>query len=386
MMGGASGYDGDSTQQDLAAAIHETTNALTVILGWIERARQVCDGQPQAVTALSRAARYAHTARHAMRRAIGAELASAPAERASDLVGRITEDLAVESKRCGVSIVQQVAERSRSEWVAEPEMVWQVLTNLLLNAIAHSPKGGTVTLGLSHDHHEVVFEVSDEGPGVPDYLVAELFVGRTSLRPGGTGIGLRHAQALASSLDGELALLDSETGARFVLRCPRGDAPQSDAPQSDAPRSDAPRSDAPRSDAQVQPQAKPGSSDHLGGAQVLLLEDDAAVIELLELTLEARGAAVTTVGNAAALGEALDTGGYDVMLVDLSPLSTKGVSQAEQSGLDGVIARAKGANPDIGVVVISGSVTVQPRPDVVWVRKPFDPGELVEAIAKHRRS
>ena len=56
-MGDDGGARADQSQE-LAAAIHETTNALTVILGWIERARDACDGQPEASTALGRAARY----------------------------------------------------------------------------------------------------------------------------------------------------------------------------------------------------------------------------------------------------------------------------------------------------------------------------------------
>jgi len=110
---------------------------------------------------------------------------------------------------------------------------------------------------------------------------------------------------------------------------------------------------------------------------VLLLEDDAAVIELLRLTLQARGAEVTAVSNAPRLLEALATRGFDVLLVDLSPLD---------GALDETVAAARNANHQIDVVVISGSVTVQPRPDVLWIRKPFDPGELVDAIVRSRAS
>jgi CheY-like chemotaxis protein len=130
--------------------------------------------------------------------------------------------------------------------------------------------------------------------------------------------------------------------------------------------------------------AKANKGPSLEGARILLLEDDAAVVELLELSLGARGAQLRAVDSADALTKALAEDRYDVVLMDLSPLAPDGAPQ-EDSRLDGAIADARAANPDIDVVVISGSVTVQPRPDIIWVRKPFEPRQLVDTILRHRR-
>ncbi len=364
---------GSHIPEDLAAAVHETTNTLTVILGWIARAREASQGQAEALVALDRAARYAQTARRVMRRAIGAEVAEIQPERTGELVRRTAEDLATEAKRAGVRIETKVQPAAAEHAIPHPELVWQILTNLVLNAIAVSPSGGSIVIRVyDTSQGAVAFHVIDEGPGIPTDMRDTLFTG-VSKRKGGAGIGLRHCRGLAKQHGGELRVLDipgmkGSSGAVFELIWPIADPATLPAPPSDRP-------------------AAPSGKTGLDGARVLLLEDDAAVVELLELSLGARGAAVTTVSSAGALHREVASGRYDVMLVDLSPLSAgrphSGVS--ENAGLDRAIATARRANPEIDVVVISGSVVVQPRPDIVWVRKPFEPRELVDAIARQLR-
>ncbi len=353
----------EPSAEELAAAIHETTNALTVILGWIERARIATPGNHEAARALTRAGRYTRDARACMRRAIGAELPPMPPERAASIAERAAEDLAIEAARAEVELALEVDEHSGDPLVAHPDTAWQILTNLLLNAIAVTPSGGTVELTVMRTKHEIVFVVEDDGPGVPDELQEELFKSGVTRRAGGAGIGLRHAHQLAVDCGGRLSLrvdAGSREGARFELRWPvLGDRTTTPATEPDRPR------DGRRSD--------------LEGARVLLLEDDARVIELLELSLGARGAAVTSVRSADELTDKLDSERYDVMLVDLSPLS---IEAGEPRGLDAAVAKARDNNPGIDVVVISGSVTVRPRDDVIWLRKPFEPKELVQAILR----
>ncbi len=114
----------------------------------------------------------------------------------------------------------------------------------------------------------------------------------------------------------------------------------------------------------------------LQGSRVLLLEDDSAVIELLELTLQARGAQVSAVQTAQAFEEKLHNGNFEILLIDLSPVG---------DGLDRMLSKAHAGNPNVITVVISGSVSIPPRTDVIWVRKPFEPGELVSAIVDAQR-
>lgn len=348
------------SSQDLAAAIHETTNALTVILGWIERARIASPDNDDAQKALARAGRYTRDARAAMRRAIGAELPPRPPETATSLATRAAEDLAVEAKRARIELIVDIDDACEQLLVPQPDAAWQILTNLLLNAVAVTAPHGEVTLEVAPAAPDrLLFRVSDDGPGIAADMRAALFTAGVSRRQGGAGIGLRHAHGLALECHGELRLGEQPgEGAVFELVWPIADGQRDDS---------------------AVPHKQPAVKGNLEGARVLLLEDDARVIELLELSLGARGANVTSVRSADALLAELATGQYDVMLVDLSPLS---IEEGEPTGLEAAVTQARDQNPGIDVVVISGSVAVRPRNDVIWVRKPFEPKELVEAILK----
>ncbi len=351
-------------EDDLAASLHEATNAMTVVVGWIERAQQADDDATRQV-ALARAAGYARRARDGMRHAIGGDTPEPGPEAAVEVARRVLDDLALEAQR---EAVQLGMEGGSEAWLSAPHRVWQILTNLTLNAIAMTPPSRAVRLSCHTEDDMVVFDVRDEGPGVPEHLRADLFAGGRSERPGGTGIGLRHAHELAKRHGGALALIDHDgEGAQFQLRWPTTAPIPSRTPPPSQP--------------------SPATA-RLEGARVLILEDDDAVVELLELSLQAKGAAVTAVRDAAGLDAELDAtqSGYDVLLVDLSPLTEqKGGVVTEDEGLDRALEKARHLNPGIGVVVISGSVTVAPRDDIVWVRKPFAPKEIVQAIAQQRK-
>ncbi|MEZ4437849.1 MAG: ATP-binding protein [Polyangiaceae bacterium] len=352
----ARGDDPGSARRDLAAAVHETTNALTVILGWLARARDACH-EPEVLDSLERAQRYTQNARRVMRRAIGASEPEADPAAATDIARRVEQDLAVEAARAGVDLA---VDDSLDELVllGHPDEAWQILTNLVLNARAVTPAGGSVIIHAEPSESGVAFHVDDDGPGVPAADRDAIF-GGTSKRQGGAGIGLRHARALARELGGDLELADPpDGGARFTLHWPR-------LPPETPPS--------------LRPKRRKGKGPSLHGKRVLLLEDDAAVVELLELSLGARGAELSSVTTAAACEAALDAEPFDVLLMDLSPLGG-----GDEALLEGTIQRARAKNPVIDVVIISGSVTLPSRNDVTWVRKPFEPRELADRIAASR--
>lgn len=347
----AKGPPPESRDDELAAAIHETTNMLTVVMGWLTRAREACEEIPAALEAVEHAARYTRTARTVMRRAIGATVPPVPPDRADVVARRAVEDLSVAARDKGV-VLRLVDPDDPALSVPAPDVVWQILTNLLLNAIQVTSKGGLVQMTWASEQDAVVFRISDSGPGIDDHET--VFSGH-SRRAGGAGIGLRHARSVADLHDGSLTIVPSDSGACFELRWPGQTA---SAPPDAAPISEKPR------------------SRSLASRRVLLLEDDPAIIELLELSLRGRGAHVTVVEEAEALFSELEGGDYDTVLMDLSPL---------EGDLDMACVRARATNPEVNIVVISGSVTVQPREDIVWVRKPFEPGELVRAIGRSWR-
>jgi signal transduction histidine kinase len=73
----------------------------------------------------------------------------------------------------------------------------EVFTNLLSNALRHTPRGGSITVDASADGPAVVFSVSDTGSGIPADQVSTVF-DRFAKAPGSRGVGL--GLAIAKSL------------------------------------------------------------------------------------------------------------------------------------------------------------------------------------------
>jgi signal transduction histidine kinase len=73
---------------------------------------------------------------------------------------------------------------------ADLGMIERVLTNLLDNAIRHTPEGGEIVVRLAHDGAGVRVEVSDTGPGIPQELQPVIFTRPAFASSGDRGGGL----------------------------------------------------------------------------------------------------------------------------------------------------------------------------------------------------
>ncbi len=338
----------DSTE--LAGALHEVSNALTVVLGWLDVARSRSE-DPALLEAIDVARSHARLGHRMARTAIGGSAPEADMERAALAVAQeAVLGITPEAQRRGVG-VRLVNRCAREALIVDPSIVSQILLNLLLNALAHTPEGAAVTLSLDQpDTEQIVFAVTDDGPGVDPERAETILTAPESTRRGGAGIGLPHSRTLAELSGGRLELASTGPGARFELAWPATEE---------------------RSGAR-HPNV---STSILGGARVLVVEDDFAVRTLLELGLEARGATVVCVGDVAGLAQ-LDGGEpFGAALVDLSP-----IAEDPRGALDAV----RRANPTGPVVVISGSPTGVPEAvqDSVhaWVRKPFEMREVIDTL------
>ncbi len=344
--------------RDVTGALHDVSNELTVILGWVGEARAQGATRESIDDALRIVEQRARAARDLARQAIGASPAVSEEEPLGPLVGQALKGLAVEAQRAGVKLVDMGRGEggSRAARVLGGASVAQVLTNLVLNALAHAPRSSEVVVSFAAGEAQVTLDVIDQGPGVSEARRESIFKG-DSARAGGAGVGLRHARAIARAAGGDLELLTppGAAGAHFRLAWPRADA------VPPAPRS--------------VPRLK-----IFDGTRVLLVEDDAHVTQLLETALTARGATVTVARSASELPAALPAGmPHDAVLMDLSPIA---------ADPDAAIASVRAHSPEAQLVVISGSALELPVPlqggGVRFVRKPFEVGEIVAALAAGR--
>ena len=98
----------------------------------------------------------------------------------------------------------------------DPELLKQVLINLVLNAIQASPAGGAVEVRASRAAGSVIIEVHDEGRGIPVELRERIFEPFFTTRENGTGLGLALAFKIVEQHGGSLTAGESENGGALL--------------------------------------------------------------------------------------------------------------------------------------------------------------------------
>ncbi|MFI9406147.1 sensor histidine kinase [Nocardia sp. NPDC052316] len=114
------------------------------------------------------------------------------------------------------------------EVIGDETRLRQVLSNLLNNALTHTPPDAAVVVRLTPAADEVLLEVADTGPGLPTdeaERIFERFYRTDSSRTrtsGGTGLGLSIVQALVTAHGGTVDVRSVEgEGSTFIVRLPR---------------------------------------------------------------------------------------------------------------------------------------------------------------------
>ena len=105
----------------------------------------------------------------------------------------------------------------------DPIRIREVLTNLVANAIRHSPAGGSVTVAIAADARAIAVTVADSGTGMEAETLAHLFdrfhKGRGSR---GSGLGLAIAKGIIAAHGGDISASSTPgRGTRMTFTLPR---------------------------------------------------------------------------------------------------------------------------------------------------------------------
>ena len=150
----------------------------------------------------------------------------------AEAVGIAAERMAPLFNEKGVEL-GNAAPESLPPVTADGDRVVQVLTNLLGNALRHTPAGGRVVVGAEAREGAIVFRVEDTGEGITSgdlprvferFYRAEKSRSRGESR-GGSGLGLAISRALVEAMGGRIKA-DSPgpgKGARFSFSLPLAD-------------------------------------------------------------------------------------------------------------------------------------------------------------------
>src|SRR6185369_605829 len=119
-----------------------------------------------------------------------------------------------------------------------------ILENLLSNAVKYSPKGGAIHMSAAQSGDDLVLDVADNGPGIPQedraHIFEAFYTGKAakggSLK--GTGIGLSVVLEFVNAHGGTVQIVDGEfPGAHFRITMPirsLGDRPANEPPKEQA--------------------------------------------------------------------------------------------------------------------------------------------------------
>lgn len=131
-------------------------------------------------------------------------------------------------------------EYSRSTMLIDVD-AWQlkqVFDNLLTNAIYFSPESSTIECSWQVSPHEILIEVSDQGTGLSEADLEQVFTPFYSRRPEGTGLGLSIAQKIIQAHHGQIWVSNrSSGGATFAFTLPRQQPKLSIVPSIEVPSS-----------------------------------------------------------------------------------------------------------------------------------------------------
>ena len=129
-----------------------------------------------------------------------------------------TVDFALPSfKQKGVGLSLEV----RNENIVadiDKHKIYQVLLNLLKNALEATDEGKNVYVVLDKIDNEAIIKVRDEGHGIPEEVLPKIFRAYFSTKEEGSGIGLTISKKIIEKHEGELTLIsNSQDGCEFQI-------------------------------------------------------------------------------------------------------------------------------------------------------------------------
>jgi len=264
--------------------------------------------------------------------------------------------------------------------IGDPERLQQVVWNLLVNAVRHTPPGGQVSVTARREASANVVRVTDTGSGIPSEHLPHIFErfrqvdGSITRAHGGLGLGLALVRHLVEGHGGEVRA-ESEgagRGATFTVILPVPAVNLADAEAA---------GETSQAEALVDSSV---SRVDLSSLHVLVVEDDQDSLELVRVVLEGAGARVTSAGSAVEAFAALHGGQrFDVVVSDIGMPEIDGYTLVERM-------RASG-----GPAVSAVALTAYARGDDVerarkagfeeHLAKPIDPRRLIETVRRLAR-
>jgi two-component system NtrC family sensor kinase len=294
--------------QMISGVAHELNNPLAVIKGYLELVLSHHDLPSLTRASLQKVASESDRATKLVRNFLSfAREQSAHRETVNlnHIVQRVVELRRVNFAVAGVDAQVELAPNLPAVSAA-PDQIQQVLINLIdnaLQAVADMPGRGRLKIRTEAAEDSIYLVVEDNGPGVPEELVAKIFEPFFTTKEVGTGTGLGLSIAHSIMLDhrGRVAYQASALGgAAFILDFP---------PLRNAMAATEGSAPAPIEKPEPKPQSR------LSG-KVLVLDDEPALAEMLAEILQIIGCSCTACHTPAHALKLIEEHTFDLIISD----------------------------------------------------------------------
>lgn len=348
----------------LAGVAHELNNPLSVVVGQtMLMEEQVRD--PAIVARVTRVREAAERCGRIVKTFLAMARQRTPERRKVQLNETIDDALqlvAYALRSGGVEVAREMA-ADLPPVSGNPDELTQVFTNLLVNAeqaLSDSKAERRITVRTYvAGADDVVAEITDTGPGIPDDVRDRIFEPFFTTKPVGvgTGIGLSVCHGIVLAHGGAINVASGPGGTTFRLRLPIDTSPVEETVPADEPVADA------------------------GARRILVVDDEPDVAELMAEIMEIDGHEVKIADGGLAGLEALRKGDYDLIVSDLRMPDLDGRALFEQ---------AESINPDLArrFLFLTGDTLSPMARDFLsdgahpYVEKPITPADLREAVAE----
>jgi signal transduction histidine kinase len=138
-------------------------------------------------------------------------------------LGEIELAAVIAAKSAGISLSTQLGDQG-VQVLADRQLLSSAVTNMVHNALKFSPKGGHVSLNTNASKGQVRIEVQDTCNGLPEAIVAGLFLPFHQGQPDssvGLGLGLSISARAVESMHGTLEARNLDGGCIFTIELPR---------------------------------------------------------------------------------------------------------------------------------------------------------------------
>ena len=290
---------------------HDFNNLLTSIVSNIEVAAMEVSMQERGRHRLDEAVRSSLKAKNLTHQLLTFSKGGKPVKEPIDLAELLTTTIEFTLTGTNVKAEYRIAE-DLSQVLADHFQIEQVINNLVINAVQAMPEGGKIFVKASSvdayyqtqmDEGEqgyVRIKITDQGPGIPTEIIDSIFDPFFTTKEKGTGLGLSTVQSIIKNHNGFIDMeSDPGLGTSFTILLPACETGTAGLLEERA------------------------SEVMVGGARILVMDDEESILEVLSTILEEMGHEVVKATNGEeAIGHVSDSLSegrpFDLLIMDLT--------------------------------------------------------------------